>query len=162
MAFQRGGILLPTHTEEPSTTASAPNLLYMGWMESSSRIRFLSFCIDMICSQKYILSLYPLHRERLFRIRELLMPHGRTLILQTFSRDFHLPFFLFFIFISKDICMKTGYLFLKISSTPTAYSQPEVRILSLWHHNPLRSSHSWCHRRLRLQISNKQQAQINP
>lgn len=81
----------------------------------------------MICSQKYILSLYPLHRERLFRIKELLMPHGKkTLILQTFSRDFHLHFF-----ISKGICMKTGYLFLKISSAPTAYSQPEVRILSL-------------------------------
>lgn len=53
--------LLPPH--KPNATVSAQNLLCTGWMESSSRIHFLSFCIDMICSQKYILSCYPLHRE---------------------------------------------------------------------------------------------------
>lgn len=36
---------------------------------------------------------------------------------------------------TKDICMKTGSLFLGCSSVPAVYFPPGAIILCLWHHN---------------------------
>lgn len=64
---------------------------------------------------------------------------------------------------TKDICMKTGSLFLKCSSVPAVYFQPKVIILRLWHHNWLQ----WkllCHHKRRIMTSgggDKQQEQMN-